>query len=178
MSRGNHDAVEALIEIGCHVSMTIGDDEPTPSFATAGKTIRLPNPAHFVPRFTEGKINSRKPWVLANVNINETTLLECLKPPAEEKIEDLKLEDIDWPLEFATFFKEKAEMPKRADFFYLKNLLEKHEGKELDYFKKVHEDFQIELPEKFSRLDKKLRGIDIINRPLTKRQRRRKKRGK
>ena len=84
-----------------------------------------------------------------------------LEAPAEEKVEDLKLEDIDWLLEFATFFKEKAEMPKRADFFYLKKMLEKHEGKELDYFKKVHEDFQIELPEKFSRLDKNLGALTL-----------------
>jgi ankyrin repeat protein len=175
VATGNRAAVEALIGIGCHVSMKLEDGAPVPSFAGVERILGFPAPLILSHALRKDKKIQESLGFLANVSMNGTALRECLKPLAEETVEELRLEDIDWELEFAIFFKEKADMPERADLFYLKKMLLKHEGAELECFKKVHEDFQVELPENFSRLDKKLRGVDIITRPLTKRQRRRKR---
>ena len=85
VTRGNHAAVEALIEAGCHLSMKMEEGEPTPEFAIAEGLLGFPTPLILSHALQKETSIRESLGFLANVNINETMLLECLKPPPKKR---------------------------------------------------------------------------------------------
>lgn len=169
VQRGYAGAVDALVGIGCSpwggVYKKVEDILHFPASLVLSHAITPSNE----------EIQSSLSFLSSVEPINKDSMNLILRPPPEEKTADLTLEDIDWVHELQTFFLESAELPARAKLSYVEKVLSQNEGNEMDYFRKLHAEYQVDFPEKFHALDSTLKGIDIIARPMTKRQRRRKR---
>ena len=124
----------------------------------------------------QGTPTSKSLQLVTDIIIDYNKLDLFLFPPPPIEDADLRLKDIDFKHEIKYIYNELVDMPeKAANDDILAHTLEKHIGQELAYLKSLYEKYALEWPEKFHNVELREKGEDVIAKPLTKKQKRKRR---
>ena len=142
----------------------------------SSSALRKHIPAQQLNRMVQGAPTSKSLQLVTDIIIDYNKLDLFLFPPPPIEDADLTLKDIDFKHEIKYLYNELVDMPeKAANDDILAHTLEKHFGQELSYLKSLYEKYALDWPEKFHNVELREKGEDVIAKPLTKKQKRKKR---